>query len=74
MNATRAALIDLAGRLPDEQLPGALTDLQRRLGRPTFDDQNSSDPFPWIGKGHGPSDASTPERIREALAAGFGRN
>ncbi len=71
MSADRSDLHDLVNAMPREQLPFAIADLRRRLNRPRV---VNSAPFAWVGAiTDSPSDASSPERIDEVLAQGFGR-
>lgn len=68
----RSELYELIEKLPDDQVPAATEDLRRRTHpRPA----RSTEPFAWFGMiTDAPSDASSPERIDEMLAKGFGRD
>jgi hypothetical protein len=76
MNAMRDAILELVQELPESQLPGALTDLQRRSSAAVRQSKSDPDyvPFSWVGMiKNGPTNASDPDYIDAALAEGFGR-
>jgi hypothetical protein len=72
MAGGRAELLELINSLPDEQVPFVTADVRRRLQpAPT----STETPFAWVGSiTNGPVDASSPERIDQMLARGFGRD
>ncbi|MGH3997750.1 MAG: hypothetical protein ACRDTJ_09845 [Pseudonocardiaceae bacterium] len=73
MSTDRSELHELLDALPGEQVPFAAADLRRRARRRTPRHQDR--PLAWIGMiENGPEDASSPERIDQELARGFGRN
>lgn len=72
MSIDRNELHELLDALPDDQLPFAAADLRRRATAHSTD--RSGPAFAWIGMiDDGPVDASSPERIEQELARGFGR-
>ena len=67
----RAELQLVLGRLSDTDVEALLADARARL-RPK--PARTLQPFAWAGAiKDGPPDASTPEKIDEVLAGGFGR-
>ena len=74
MNALKMELFELVERLPQDQVAGAIDDLKRRVGPRPAPTMPRTEPFPWIGKGTGPHNASDPEYIDSVLAKGFGRS
>lgn len=74
MNVLKMELLELAANMPDSQLAGAVTDLQRRSTLAAEQAHEDDDVFSWIGMiKNGPTNASDPERIDAVLAQGFGR-
>lgn len=72
MSIDRSELHELLDALPDDQVPFAAADLRRRAKAHPADRPEPA--FAWIGMiEDGPEDASSPERIAQELARGFGR-
>lgn len=71
MSVDRRELYELIDQLPEDQVAPVADELRRRTRQRSA---RTTEPFDWIGMiADGPSDASSPERIDEVLASGFGR-